>query len=339
VGLKAVYAFAAITGIVLALCFGISTLGFTVSDPSIGLVKIVRYGFPASWLRAVIPMLPPGPPQYLVLWPELLVDVSFWLAVSLALALLTMRAAKREAPATASLSSKLLLVVLVAYPTRVLACAIHEFLGHGLWAWVFGAYHVQVYVSWLGFGWCRAQGMNDAYLARVLFSAGGLLNTFLIGAVILAFLYLAPHRGGFYLRFSLFWMGFWAAINQASYLLLGGVTGYGDPGALSALTGVSLAVFVALGVGLFLAVYVAVSVLFLSEVTRLFPEYRAKTLLFAFWLSIPFQVVLFTVSPQHAVSTSTFVLLLVTSTLPSLLAPRLFPLFHHLSIRAQPAPT
>jgi hypothetical protein len=336
--LKAVSAFAAITGIVLALCFSLSTLGFTVLDPSIGLVKIVRYGFPASWLRAVIPMVPPGPPQYLVLWPELLVDVSFWLAVSLALALLAMTAAKREAPATASLPSKLLLVVLVAYPMRVLACAIHELLGHGLWAWVFGAYHVQVYVSWLGFGWCRAQGMSDAYLARVLFSAGGLLNTFLIGAVVLAFLYRVPNRGGFYLRFSLFWLGFWAAINQASYLLLGGLTGYGDPGALSALTGVPLAVFAALGVGLFLIVYVAVSVVFLSEVAGLFPEYRAKMLLFAFWLSIPIQVVLFAVSPQHDVSAGTFFLLLLTSTTPSLLSPRLFPMFDRFRMHIQPEP-
>jgi hypothetical protein len=181
--------------------------------------------------------------------------------------------------------------------------------------------------------------MSASYLARVLFSAGGLLNTFLIGVVILASLYWVPHKGGFYLRFSLFWTGFWAAINQASYLLLGGVTGYGDPGALNAVTGVPLAVFAALGVGLFLAVYVAVSVLFLSEVTRLFPEYRTKTLLFAFWLSIPIQVMLFTVSPQHEVSATTFVLLLVISTLPSLLSPRLVPLFHHLSMRAQPAPT
>lgn len=336
--MNAVYTFAAITGIVFALCFGISTFGFTVLDPSISLVKIVRYGFPASWLRAVIPMLPPGPTQYMVLWPELLVDVSFWLAVALAISLLAMRAAKREAPATASLPSKVLLVVLVAYPTRVLACALHELLGHGLWAWMFGAYHVQVYVSWLGFGWCRAQGMSATYLARVLFSAGGLLNTFIIGAVILAFLYRVPNRGGFYLRFSLFWLGFWTAINQASYLLLGGLTGYGDPGALSALTGVPLGFFAALGLGLFVAVYVVASVLGLSEVTRLFPTYRAQMLLFAFWLSIPIQVVLFAVSPQHDVSADTFFLLLLTSTTPSLLSPRLFPMFDRFRMHVQPEP-
>lgn len=171
--------------------------------------------------------------------------------------------------------------------------------------------------------------MSGFYTAGVMFSAGGLLNAFLIGAVILALLYLMPRKGGFYVRFSLFWLGFWATINQASYLLLGGLTGYGDVGSLHSLTGVPLNFFALLGFSLFFLVYVVVSGLFLSEVRGLFPEYRERVLLFEFWLTMPIQVILFAVS--HTVASFWFLPLLFASLLPSLLSAPLFPLFKRLA--------
>jgi len=180
--------------------------------------------------------------------------------------------------------------------------------------------------------------MSGFYTASVMFSSGGLLNTFIIGAVILALLYLMPRKGGFYGRFSLFWLGFWATINQASYLLLGGLTGYGDVGSLHSLTGVPLNFFTLLGFSLFFLVYVVVSGLFLSEVRGLFPEYRERVLLFEFWLTIPVQVILFVVS--HTIASFWFLPLVFVSLLPSLLSAPLFPLFEHLAPRREfSAPT
>lgn len=330
--LKTVYKFTIMTAIVFSLCFAVSTLGYSVVFPSIGTIRVVCYGFPMTWLRATTVILPPSPTQYIVLWFELCVDAVFYLALSLAISFVAIKPSKRLAPpAKTSLGARVLLVILAAYSTKLISCGIHELLGHSFWAWIFGASSIQVYVSWLGFGWCRWNPSLSG-LARVMAVAGGLVNTFIIGAAILVFLYLVPKKDGFYLRFPLFWLGFWTTITQASYLLLGGLTGYGDPGALYSLTGVPLSFFVLLGFGLFLLVYLVVSVLFLSEVSGLFPEYREKTLLFEFWLTMPIQVIFFMASPEHALSFELFFLLLVVSMIPSLLSLPFFQLFNRLRV-------
>jgi len=315
--------------IILVLCFAISTLGYSEVDPAITIVRVVRYGFPMTWLKATTVIIPVSPTTYNVLWFELIVNIIFYLALSLGISFITMKATQhREAFAKASLWMRFLFVILVAYPTRLLSCGIHELLGHGLWAWIFGADRIWFNVSWLGFGWCRWQGLSDSYIARVMTMAGGLINTFIIGAAILTFLFLVRKKGGFYLRFFLFWLGFWTTITQANYLLLGGFTGYGDPGSLHSLSGIPLSFFILLGFGLFLVVYLAVSVLFLSEATGLFPEFRPKTLLFEFWITIPIQVILFTFSPEHEMPFETFFFLLVVSVIPSLLSLSLFQFFN-----------
>lgn len=233
-----------------------------------------------------------------------------------------------KARSKASLGTRVLLVILAAYFARLVSCGIHELLGHGFWAWILGADSVQVYVSWLGFGWCKWDPPLSGF-AKVMAMVGGLINTFVLGAMIFAFLYLMPKKCGFYVRFSLFWLGFWTMITQASYLLLGGSTGYGDPGALASLAGVPLDFFRLLGFGLFLIAYLAVSVLFISEVSCLFAEYREKTLLFEFWLTMPIQVIFFMAS-EHTVSFELIFGLLLVSLIPSLLSLPLFPFFNRL---------
>lgn len=315
--------------IIFGLCFSISTLTYNEVDPSIISVRVVRYGFPMTWLKSTTVTLPISPTTYTVLWFELIVDIIFYLALSFGISFITLKATQhRETLTKSSLWARIIFVILVVYPTRLLSCGIHELLGHGLWAWIFGADRVWFHVSWLGFGWCRWQGLSESYIARVMAMAGGLINTFIIGTAILTFLFLVRKKGGFYLRFFLFWLGFWTTVTQASYLLLGGLTGYGDPGSLHSLTGIPLSFFVLLGFGLFLLVYLAVSVLFLSEVTSLFPEYRQRTLLFEFWLTVPILVICFMVSPEHRITLEMFFSLLVVSMIPSLLSLPLFQFFN-----------
>jgi len=326
--LKTIYKLALMALIIFGLCFSISTFGYSEVDPSIISVRVVRYGFPMTWLKATTVILPVSPTTYIVLWLELIVDIVLYLALSIGISFITMKAMRRHEASKPSLWVRVLFVVLVAYPTRLLSCGIHELLGHGLWAWIFGADRIWFNVSWLGFGWCRWQGLSDSYIARVMTMAGGLINTFIIGAAILTFLFLVRKKGGFCLRFFLFWLGFWTTINQASYLLLGGLTGYGDPGSLHSLTGIPLSFFILLGFGLFLVVYLAVSVLFLSEATGLFPEFKPKTLLFEFWITIPIQAILFAVSPEHEMLFEMFFFLLAVSVIPSLLSLLLFQFFN-----------
>ncbi len=321
--MKTIRKFTAATSIFFILFFVVSTLFYREVYPSIISVKVVRYGFPMTWLETRTVVLPPSPTQYTVLWFELLIDVTFYFLLSSGSSFITLKATRRrEKPGESSLWGRLLLILLVAYITKLLSCGIHELLGHGLWAWIFGADRIRVHVSWLGFGWCNWQGMSESSIARFMAMAGGLIDTFMIGAAILAFLFLARRRGGFYPRFFLFWLGFWATTGQAGYMLLGGFTGRGDPGSLHSLTGIPLSLFMLLGFASFLLVYPVISLLFLSEVSGLLPEYSRRTLLFEFWLAIPVQAILVMVSNPLGIK-MTFemsLLLLLLSMTPSLLS-------------------
>lgn len=228
---------------------------------------------------------------------------------------------------------RFLFILLVAYFTKLLTCGIHELLGHGLWAWIFGAEITEVYVSWLGFGYCRWQGISGFSFANVVATAGGLINTFLIGVAILMFLFLVRKKGGLYLRSFLFWLGFWATTTQPSYLLRGGFTNKGDPWQLHLLTGIPLSFFVLLGFGLFLLVYSILSILFLPDASNLLPEYNQKTLLFTLWLAMPIQVIFLMISPEHRMPFELFLLLLAVSMLPSLLSLPLFKFFDRMRSR------
>lgn len=109
---------------------------------------------------------------------------------------------------------------------------------------------------------------------------------------------------------------------------MGGLTGYGDPAQLHLLTGTPLSFFVLLGFGSFLLVYLVASVLFLRDVSILFPEYGLKALLFGFWITIPVQVIFLMVSPEHGMSFEMFFLFLVLSMIPSFLSLPLLEFFN-----------
>ncbi|MDH5447506.1 MAG: hypothetical protein OEY24_01545 [Candidatus Bathyarchaeota archaeon] len=88
--MKTAYEFAAITVGVFSLCFAISTLGYSIVDSSMPEIKIFRYGFPMTWLRATTVILPLAPAQYTILWFELCVDIVFYLALSLGISFITL---------------------------------------------------------------------------------------------------------------------------------------------------------------------------------------------------------------------------------------------------------
>jgi len=303
--------------IILSLCFAISTLGYSESDSAIIETKVVRYGFPMTWLKVTTFTFPPAPTLYAVLWLELFVDIITYLALSSIISFIIIKAKQK----------RFLFVILAAYFTKLLACGIHELLGHGLWAWIFGANTIEVYVSWLGFGWCQWNPPLESYIGNVMAMAGGLLNTFIVGIAILMFLVWTHKKGGLYLRIFLFWLGFWATTTQPSYLLLGGFVTRGDPWQLHLLTGVPISLFMLLGFGLFLIIYPILSMLFISDVSGLFPEYSQKTLLFTLWLAMPIQVILLTISNEYTISFQIFLVLLALSMIPSLLS---LPLFNFL---------
>lgn len=96
--------------------------------------RVIRYGFPMTWLRATTVILPLSPTQYTILWFELFIDIVFYLVLSLGISFVATKSAKRlEAPAKAPLGTRFLHVILAAYSTRLISCAFTSF-----WVTVFG---------------------------------------------------------------------------------------------------------------------------------------------------------------------------------------------------------
>ena len=81
--------------IIFGLCFAVSTLGHSEADPSIISLKVVRYGFPMTWLKITTSLPPPPPPQYAILWFELFIDIIFYLTLSAVISFIIVKA-KRQ---------------------------------------------------------------------------------------------------------------------------------------------------------------------------------------------------------------------------------------------------
>lgn len=75
------------------------------------------------------------------------------------------------------------------YLSRLVSCFVHEVLGHALWAWIFGAEKIWFNISWMGFGWCRWIGVDNAFNAKLMVIAGGIIDTFIIGFLLLIILF------------------------------------------------------------------------------------------------------------------------------------------------------
>lgn len=101
--MKPIHEFAAIMLIIFGLCFAISTLGYYERDFAISEIKVIRYGFPMTWLKATTSILPPSPTQYAVLWFELLIDIILYLALSSLVSFIIIKArSQHEAPSKES---------------------------------------------------------------------------------------------------------------------------------------------------------------------------------------------------------------------------------------------
>ena len=320
-----------LTAILFSIFFSFSTLFYRVQVPSITLIRVVMLGWPFQWLKETVLLVPPSSAAYSVQWAELFSDVVLLFAASAIISYLaTWRDREGKDAAGLSPGIKITILVVVAYFTRILSCAVHEVLGHGLWALAMGAQSISVNVTFLGFGWCSWEPPL-AGIQGLLATSGGIISTFAAGAVILAFLYYMPATGKFYSRLILFWIAYWTTITQASYLIVGGITGFGDIGYVSRSLGIDYLYFAVIGVPLFILVYSIVSVLFFGETGVMFESVDQRKLLSAFWLTVPVLVVTFSVSQEFLLPVLEFALMLAISFIPSIMAFPMYVFFRRIS--------
>lgn len=314
------YRFVLSTLIIFSFLFIISTFVNRLEEPSIISIRVVEYGFPYLWLKIITQRIPPPQTQYFVSIAELVYDVIIYLAISLIVSFFITRTPKENNPLKVNIGVRLFVVFLVAYIARLGSCAVHEVLGHGLWAWIFGAKTIVYSISWLGYG-VTIWEPPLSYHATSVIVAGGIINSSIIGWGFLLFLYSTRKKGKrFLVRIPVFLLGSWLAITQASYLLIGGLTGYGDIGKMHHMFNIPYYTFDIIGVILFLISFIVISTLFLSELSWLFPEFGKRALLSEFWLIVPILLITFNISPDRGTPSELSPILLFISFLPTIVS-------------------
>ena len=330
--LKNINSFWALALILFAVFLSLSTLFYRVQTPSVISIRTILFGWPFQWLEQTTVLIPASGPVYSVRILQLAADIAIYLSISAAVSYLS---TFRDSTA-GSLSGQLpgiriVSLVIIAYLTRVLSCAVHEVIGHGLWALALGAQRISVNITFLGFGWCSWEpplGGTEGLLAV----AGGLISSFTVGTVILAFLYYFPRIGGFYSRLILFLLGFWIAVTQSSYLIVGGLTGFGDIGFISNSLGIDYLYFAAVGVAIFVLVFFVISAMFFHELGIMFPATDQRKLLSAFWFTVPLLVLTFGFSEEFSLPALEFLLLIALSFIPSIAALPMYSFFRKLGV-------
>ena len=124
--------------------------------------------------------------------------------------------------------------LLIAFIMKIAGEFVHEVLGHGLFVILFGGRIIQIYLSILWpyeLSYIRWSGNFENWQIICIEGAGIILCT-AFSIVLQTLLLLGISNKYRFLTFSIFWLAFWTFLNPAGYLILGGISPFGDVAAL-----------------------------------------------------------------------------------------------------------
>lgn len=181
----------------------------------------------------------------------------------------------------------ILAFLIVGFVMKMVGEAVHELLGHGSFVLLFGGRVTSVYISLLWpyelsyVGW----SMPRASLDQMVWVVGGGILVSAIVSFFIQFVLLWKHLRW---QFSvpLFWLSFWCYINATGYLIVGGVSPFGDVEELIRLGVLTSSFATIVGTALFLVGFVLLSKI-LCETLTTFLEEKTSWGILTFWFIIP----------------------------------------------------
>ena len=184
----------------------------------------------------------------------------------------------------------LAMFVAVGFVVKMVAESVHEICGHGLFVLLFGGTIKTVYISVLWpyelshIDWSLPSNIGSAQMAWVY--AGGILVCLCVSFLTQAFL-LVKKKTPWYFALTLFWLAFWTLINSTGYLMIGGLTSFGDVKELIALGVLTSLLSLAIGFVIFVIGFVGLSWILRKILIGVFSPRRASLGVVLFWLIIP----------------------------------------------------
>ena len=208
--------------------------------------------------------------------------------------------------------------VVVGFFVKMVAEFVHEICGHGLFVLLFGGTIKNVYISilwpyelsWID--WSLPSGVTSVQMAWIY--GGGILVCLFASALTQAFL-LLKKRTPLYCTLTLFWFAFWTLVNSTGYLIIGGLTPFGDIYKLIEL-GVLTGLFsLFIGLIIFFVGFVALSWILRRILIRLFTSQKASLGVSLFWFIIPVLVLVMLANPERGLQPAYIPLTLIPTLL------------------------
>ena len=179
----------------------------------------------------------------------------------------------------------------LAFAMKVIGEFVHEVMGHGFFVLLFGGEIVRVHISLLWPYEFSSIGWNGNFQTWQLpwIDGGGILVCLIVSCVLQTLLFLRIVNDW---RFSspLFWLSFWTFLNPTGYLILGGISPFGDVAALIAEGVLTQRSSLVIGLIIFLVAFFSLSKIFMDlllsvDIIRDVRDLRISLSLF--WLLIP----------------------------------------------------
>ena len=195
------------------------------------------------------------------------------------------------------------------FVAKIAAEFVHEVCGHGFFVLLFGGTIRTIYISILWpyemsyISWSLPSGVTSEQMAWIY--GGGILACLCISFLIQAFL-LVKKGIPWHFALTLFWLAFWAFINSTGYLIIGGLTPFGDIRELIRLEVLTNTLSLMIGFIIFIVGFVALSWILRKILAEIFPLKKASLGLVLFWLIIPTLVLVMLVSPERGLQVAYF---------------------------------
>jgi len=192
--------------------------------------------------------------------------------------------------------------LVVGFIVKIVAEVIHEICGHGLFVLLFKGTIKTVYISifwpceFSYIRWSLPSGITSAQMAWIY--AGGILMCMFTSFITQAFL-LFKKKILWHFDIALFWLAFWTLVNSTGYLIIGGLTPFGDVHELITL-GVLTSLFsLVIGIIIFVIGFVALSWSLRKILIKMFSPRRASLGVVLFWFIIPMLVMVMLTNPER----------------------------------------
>lgn len=192
--------------------------------------------------------------------------------------------------------------VVAGFAMKIVAEFVHEICGHGSFVLLFGGTINSLYISiWWPYelshiDWSLPSSIGSAQMAWIY--AGGILACLCVAFLTQAFL-IVKKKTPWYVALTLFWLAFWTLINSTGYLIIGGLTSFGDIEKLIALGVLTNLISLLIGLIIFAVGFIALSWILRKTLICVFTPRRASLGVSLFWLIIPALVLVMLANPER----------------------------------------